>query len=158
MTPQRVGTLTSATKRSAVLGIIGGVITRTHVLAEIKRTAAENGGKPLGFRRFEAETGIRETDWLGKHWARWNDAVTEAGLEPNLLKSRLDDDGVLAAVAIEVRRLGRFPAEMTCGWNVGPTQPHQVRTFSSATAPRPRWSCAWQISATRGLASTTTCG
>jgi hypothetical protein len=39
------------------------MVSREHVLAEIRRTAEENGGKPLGKARFAAVTGIRETDW-----------------------------------------------------------------------------------------------
>jgi hypothetical protein len=50
------------------------VITREHVIDEIKRTAAENGGTPLGRARTKAEAGIRDYDWL-RYWARWGDAV-----------------------------------------------------------------------------------
>jgi hypothetical protein len=56
---------------------------KQEILDEIKRTAAANGGKPPGSRTFATETGIQESEWLGKHWARWGDAVHEAGLVPN---------------------------------------------------------------------------
>src|SRR5258707_352259 len=42
---------------------------KAHILREIKRTAQENGGIALGSDRFESETGIRNSDWLGKFWA-----------------------------------------------------------------------------------------
>lgn len=42
---------------------------KAHILREIRRTALENGGAPLGWRRFFGETGIRETDWLGRYGA-----------------------------------------------------------------------------------------
>jgi hypothetical protein len=45
-------------------------VTKEHILKEIKRTALENGGKPLGKKKFETETGIRESDWSGIYWVR----------------------------------------------------------------------------------------
>src|SRR4051794_11339136 len=58
---------------------------KAHILAEIKRTAAANGGMPLGRQRFFAETGIKQSDWEGVHWARWSEALQEAGFAPNQL-------------------------------------------------------------------------
>jgi len=51
---------------------------------------------PLGRDRFERETGIREGDWSGRYWARWNDAVKEAGLAPNQMNALIDDEVVIA--------------------------------------------------------------
>lgn len=82
---------------------------RAHIVGEIRRTAEENGGTPLGRLRFAAETGIRESDWSGRYWAHWNDALAEAGCPPNQLQSRYADDDVLAALVTEIRRLGRMP-------------------------------------------------
>lgn len=39
-------------------------MTKEHILAEIRRTTAANGGVPLGWRKFRSETGIKEADWL----------------------------------------------------------------------------------------------
>jgi hypothetical protein len=84
------------------------VVPKEHILAELRRTAEENGGKPLGRDRFSEHTGIRPGEW-GRYWARWGDAVSDAGLTPNELQSRYEDDEVLARLAREVRRLGRMP-------------------------------------------------
>jgi hypothetical protein len=70
-------------------------VDREQVLAEIQRCAAKNGGQPLGRGRFEEETGIRESDWLGRYWARWSDAVKEAGFAPNALQGAYSDDELL---------------------------------------------------------------
>jgi hypothetical protein len=87
--------------------------TREHVIAEIRRTAEENGGKPLGRYRFADDTGIRPGDWL-RYWPRWSEAVREAGFEPNQLQGRYDDTTVIGQLVAEIRRLGRMPtrAEM----------------------------------------------
>jgi hypothetical protein len=82
---------------------------KAHIIAEIKRTAAANGGRPLGRQRFENETGIKTQDWYGKYWARWGDAVTEAGYQPNALQTVYDDDWVIEQLISLIRLLGRFP-------------------------------------------------
>jgi hypothetical protein len=46
------------------------MVEKEHIIFEIRRTAEENGGKPLGISRFAAETGIGQVDWLGRYWAR----------------------------------------------------------------------------------------
>jgi len=78
------------------------------ILAEIVRTAAENGGKPLGVARFEQATGIRPYDW-GKYWARFGDAIREAGLEPNTLNAAFSDEVLLDKLAKLIAELGKFP-------------------------------------------------
>jgi hypothetical protein len=91
-----------------------GFMTKNHILSEIRRTAAENGGVPLGKDRFSAATGIRTADWHGKYWARWGDAIREAGFQPNQLSSALPEDYLLKKLADLTRELGHFPvyAEM----------------------------------------------
>jgi hypothetical protein len=85
-------------------------VTKQHILDEIRRTAKANGGKPLGRDRFEQETGVKYGDWWGKYWARWNDAVQEAGFAPNALQDAFSDDTLLEKLAVFIRDLGRFPA------------------------------------------------
>jgi hypothetical protein len=84
-------------------------MTKGQIIKEIQRTAQENGGKPLGRSRFLNETGIRESDWRGKYWARWNDALQEAGFGPNQLQQSYDDELLLEKFSELARELGRVP-------------------------------------------------
>lgn len=61
-------------------------MNKQHITDEIKRTAAENGGVPLGTDRFADVTRIAEAAWRGRFWARCSDAVREAGLTPEDLE------------------------------------------------------------------------
>lgn len=84
-------------------------MNKDHILAEIKRTAALNGGVALGKSRFFQETGIKESDWIGRIWARWGDALEEAGFAPNVLQGKYDDNYVLERYALLVRELKKLP-------------------------------------------------
>jgi hypothetical protein len=86
-------------------------MTKSHILAEMRRTAEENGGVALGQNRFEIETGIKKYDWFGKFWARWSDAVKEAGLTPNEMNSAIPDDELWLSLATLTRKLRHFPVE-----------------------------------------------
>ena len=84
-------------------------MNKQHILDEIRRTAAKNGGVPLGIDRFATETGIKASDWIGRFWARWGDAILEAGLTPNTLRPKADLDVLLSQLAAFMRELGRYP-------------------------------------------------
>jgi hypothetical protein len=87
-------------------------MNKAHILAEIKRTAAENNGIPLGIDRFFETTGIRKEDWYGIYWAKWSDAQREAGLEPNQFgEAALEEDFMLVKLAEFTRELGGLPAK-----------------------------------------------
>jgi hypothetical protein len=45
-------------------------MTKKDILDAIKRTATENKGVALGMDKFFESTGIKRTDWEGKHWIR----------------------------------------------------------------------------------------
>jgi hypothetical protein len=82
---------------------------REHVLREIRRTAAANGGTPVGLRRFEEETGIRYHDWYGQFWSKWSDAVREAGFQPNQMTEAYGLDVLFDCLVVLTRKLGRVP-------------------------------------------------
>jgi hypothetical protein len=84
-------------------------MNREYILGEIRRAAADNGGVPLGRVRFRQETGIKPSDWEGKFWARWGDALAEAGFEPNRLNSAYDEQSLIEQYIGLLRRLGHVP-------------------------------------------------
>lgn len=84
--------------------------SKEHILREVRRLAEENGGTPVGVERFEKATGITEAIWRGRYWARWGDAIREAGFEPNTWQSKVyDDESLVRMLAVLVREFGYFP-------------------------------------------------
>lgn len=84
-------------------------MTKDDILREIQRTAEANGGAPLGKGRFAQQTGIRPHDW-GRFWARWGDAIRDAGFQPNTLQRAYSEDELFEKYARLVRRLGHVPS------------------------------------------------
>jgi hypothetical protein len=84
-------------------------MNKNHIIKEIKRTAEQNGGLPLGKDRFAAETGIQFSDWYGKFWARWGDALIESGYSPNKLQGAYADEWVIEQLIALIRELERYP-------------------------------------------------
>ena len=82
---------------------------RETIIAEIRRTAAEAGGKAPGRRSFERETGIAESTWRGVYWARWGDALIEAGLKANERQMKFDQEKLMERIAEAFRHFGRVP-------------------------------------------------
>lgn len=82
---------------------------RERILTEIKRLASENDGKAPGKAYFQQQTGIAESDWYGKIWVRWSDAVREAGISPNEMNERLSSNLVLDKYAEVCRHYGKPP-------------------------------------------------
>jgi hypothetical protein len=107
------------------------VQTKARILDEIKRTAHANGGAPLGRDRFEEETGIAESAWRGKFWARWGDAQKEAGFDPNLPPAAHEKIFLVERLAALAVQLKRFPtqAEVKLARRADPTFPSH-NTFS----------------------------
>ncbi len=83
--------------------------TKDRILSEIKRTAYENGGKPLESKPFCFATGIRSFDWRGVYWHRWSDAVEEAGFAPVRARAETEQRDLYESLAALVRELGHFP-------------------------------------------------
>lgn len=82
---------------------------RDHTVAEIRRIAAASGDKAPGRRIFERESGISESTWPGVYWARWGDALLEAGIAANAKQAKTDGDFLLGKIAEAVWHFGRTP-------------------------------------------------
>jgi hypothetical protein len=98
---------------------------REHILDEIRRIAKANGGAPPGWRKFISITGIKQSDCLGKHWARWSDALRDAGFESNELDTGYENSELIQKYAHFARELGRLPthADMRFKTNADPEFP-----------------------------------
>src|SRR5665213_846030 len=83
------------------------------IISEIQRTA-ENG-KASGQRRFTSETGIKAHEWRGKYWARWGDALIEAGFSQNEWTSAHGEGYVIECLLRTTRLLGKFPTKDEIG-------------------------------------------
>ena len=83
---------------------------REKIISEIKRLSAKHG-KTVGKRLFERETGISEGAYLGKYWAKWSDAVTEAGFEANKKNERSDADFLFGKFADICRHYQHIPSQ-----------------------------------------------
>ena len=81
------------------------------ILTEIRRLAQEGDGNPPGWRLFESRSSIKKKEWEGVHWARWNDALQEAGLTTNRLTDAYSKSDMLQSYIELARELGRVPTD-----------------------------------------------
>lgn len=82
---------------------------REQILEAIRRLTAENEGRSPGTKLFTTRTGIGPSEWYGRYWARWSDALCEAGVEKNERNSKIDEGELLRKIADAVDELGHFP-------------------------------------------------
>ena len=82
---------------------------RDHIIAEIRRLAAANGGKAPGVQAFKSQTGIGESKWRGVYWTKWGDALEEAGLSANEWTQRHDTFQLTEQFARITLELGHVP-------------------------------------------------
>jgi Meiotically Up-regulated Gene 113 (MUG113) protein len=84
-------------------------ISREEILAEIRKLVTTGNGIVPGERTFRLQTSIKESAWKGRYWARWTDAVREAGYDPNEMNQKIPDDEMLGKLGSFITNLGRFP-------------------------------------------------
>lgn len=82
---------------------------RGQIISEIRRLAKENSGKAPGVMAFERLTGIREAAWRGVYWARWSDALSEAGFAANKWQGKHESELVFQSFIEACRHYKRIP-------------------------------------------------
>jgi hypothetical protein len=83
-------------------------MTKDEILDTIRALTAAHG-KPPGAKMMHSEADIKPSDWAGRYWARWSDALREAGFAPNSWKYRYDETYMLERFARLIRDMGRVP-------------------------------------------------
>jgi Meiotically up-regulated gene 113 len=86
-------------------------VAKEYLLQEIARLAALDGGTPPGQTKFSSATGIETHKWRGVYWARWGDALTEAGFSPKEWNSKLDSNSLLTTIASIVLEQRKLPTK-----------------------------------------------
>jgi Meiotically up-regulated gene 113 len=102
------------------------VAEREEILQAVRLHAAQNGGVALGKRAFEKASGIRESSWVGKYWARWNDLLIAAGFGPNKWNEQIHTKETLTeTLAMFTLELGHYPtaAERNLRHRTDPSMP-----------------------------------
>lgn len=84
-------------------------ISKEAILKEIRRIAETNGGNPPGRLVLESEAGIKESAWRGVYWAKWSDAVKEAGFEPNKITAAYPKEQLFEILAGLTQEMGHIP-------------------------------------------------
>ncbi len=82
---------------------------KQYILSEIRRVAANQNGRPPGVDKFRTEAGIGEHEWRGVYWARWSDALREAGFAPLGWTIGSSAEEIQEILANLVRKNGKYP-------------------------------------------------
>jgi hypothetical protein len=111
-------------------------MNKQYILEKIQEIV-KSDGTPPGMQKFEKITGLKRTDWYGKHWARWSDALTEAGFEGNKYNQAYPKETVLKLYLDLVIELQKVPStgEIRIKCNNDTTYPGHT-TFQNALGNR----------------------
>jgi hypothetical protein len=84
-------------------------ISKQEILVELRKFVNANNGAIPGERTFVAATRIKQSAWKGRYWARWTDAVREAGFDPNAMTQKIPEGDIMERLAAFISKLGHFP-------------------------------------------------
>jgi hypothetical protein len=85
-------------------------MTREEIIRQIQ-TIAKRDGRAPGRERFASVTGISMHKWSGVYWARWGDALREAGFDGNSLQEAASESDLLSTYLGVVIELGHVPSD-----------------------------------------------
>jgi len=85
--------------------------SKEFILDEIRKQAQLNGNNSISLKQFCKASGIKTNQICGKYWAKWNDAVSEAGLLPNRMPVSPSRDFLCLKMAEFINELGRYPSK-----------------------------------------------
>ena len=85
------------------------MLEKEFIKAEVRRTAGENGKKPLGSRRFHKVTEISPSYWNGIYWGNYGELLDDAGFQPNKGDEKYDPEVLKLLLAQLARECKRFP-------------------------------------------------
>jgi Meiotically up-regulated gene 113 len=83
-------------------------MNKEDILKELRRTAKENGGVPLGHERFEKETGLKAYNWMS-YWQKFSEALREAGFSPNKMVEGYKEEYLFEKFIELIRNIKRWP-------------------------------------------------
>ena len=84
---------------------------REEILAEARSLASQLGEAPT-IRQFREQTGIKDSWWKGRYFARWSELLADAGLEAKSWKTnKLEPDLALRKYWELASELGSLPVE-----------------------------------------------
>lgn len=97
------------------------MVKKSEIVSYI-HSAAKADGKQPGRDRFEKPTGIKRPEWDGLHWAKWGDALKDAGLCQTSFKANLEAKLFRQPLSALPKNLDLYQAKATFGLRVGVTQ------------------------------------
>ena len=101
-------------------------MTRDEILKKIVELTDAANGVPPGKITFARKTGLSEGFWSGRYWARWSDAVKEAGFEPNILNPALSSELFFGILHLLAEPMVEFQRMQSCGCTLERTSILQV--------------------------------
>lgn len=81
------------------------------IINAIRRLALENGGAPVGERRFLTSLGLTRSAIWSAGFANYGDALMAAGFSKNQRTPASDPKAVLSSLVALMRNIGRFPTK-----------------------------------------------
>ena len=108
------------------------MINKQEIIDEIKKRAELNDGKPLGLEKFAEETGIKRHHWQ-KYWAKFSDAIEEAGFVPNKMNEAYPQEFIAECIITMIRKLGKFPSTGDIGVEAQSNKDFPSRKYIRAT-------------------------